>query len=96
MEVMNLVNSLDYGWTLDGNIYRPIGTEDPIAPNSVIDLTSCNYKGTCATRICSCNNAGLVCSELCDCSEKCENTDTVVINMVEDDEIEEWHRFIHR
>ena len=38
-DTLNEVDPLEYGFRLDGTTYFAFGTEDPIAPNSVIDMT---------------------------------------------------------
>ena len=44
------MNPLEYGYTLDGSMFRAIETDDPIAPNSIVYLISC--KGNCPTKDC--------------------------------------------
>ena len=46
--------------------------ENPVAPDSVLNLINCKCKQSCATRRCSCLKNGLSCSDLCQC-ENCEN-----------------------
>ena len=33
---------MEYAWEFDGDSYMPITTDDPTAPNSIIELVSCN------------------------------------------------------
>jgi len=33
------------GWKLTGSDYKPETTDDPIAPNAVIEMVSCSCKG---------------------------------------------------
>ena len=45
--VQDLPDICESGWTLKDGEYEPITALDPIAPKSVIELVSCNYKKGC-------------------------------------------------
>ena len=59
-------------------MFRAIGTDDPIAMNSIVDFTSCRRKSTCSTRRCSCNEGGL----------PFEYTDPAVADKVRDNNVD--------
>ena len=44
----------DYGWTLGVHGYEPVPTVDPMAPEELLQFTSCNCNGDCNNRRCSC------------------------------------------
>ena len=73
--LQNLPDVCNCGWSLVDGVYEPTTTLHPIAPNSVIELVSCNCKKGCKTGRCSCKASGLSCTDLCGCFENCENTD---------------------
>ena len=63
------------GWkSVDGN-FEPITSEDPIAPDSVIELVRCGCKTGCKLSRCSCRKNDICCTDLCACFDFCENTD---------------------
>ena len=69
-----VLDPLQYDWKREGNLYLPETTNDNIAPFSVINLVSCQYKHKCNKR-CGCLMNGLVCTNFCNCGDTCENTD---------------------
>ena len=60
------LNSSDYGWMVGVQGYEPIPTLEPMAPNELLQFTSCNYcTGNCSTRRCSCRKNGIKCISAC-------------------------------
>ncbi len=47
------LNPCDFGWTLGVHGYEPIPTLDPMAPEKLLKLTSCNCHEDCSNRQCS-------------------------------------------
>ena len=43
-----------YGWTVGVRGYEPVPTLDPMAPEELLQFTSCNCKGDCSNQRCSC------------------------------------------
>ena len=43
-----------YGWTVGVHGDEPVPTLDPMAPEELLQFTSCNYKGDCSNLRCSC------------------------------------------
>ncbi|KAI4802447.1 hypothetical protein KUCAC02_020283, partial [Chaenocephalus aceratus] len=52
------LNPSDYGWTLGVHGYEPVPTLDPMAPEELLQFTSCNCNGDCSNRRCSCKRNG--------------------------------------
>lgn len=55
----------DYGWTLGVHGYEPVPTLDPMAPEELLEFTSCNCNGNCSNRRCSCKKNGVKCISAC-------------------------------
>lgn len=51
----------EYGWMVGIHGYEPVPTLDPMAPDELLQFTSCNCNGDCSTRRCSCNKNGVKC-----------------------------------
>ena len=82
----------EYGWEFDGDGYMPITSDDPIAPNSIIELVSCNCSKGCNTQRCSCRSYNEPCTDYCGCNHgdiSCENTDMKLEIVHSEDEDEE-------
>ena len=79
---------LEYGWESDGEGYLPLITDDPVAPQALLKMTSCKSCKLCSDGRCTCNLANVSCTEFCGCGEFCENTDTTLPVNVMDDEID--------
>ena len=67
----------DWGWDLVNGNLHPVLTSQPPAPDSLLNLISCNCKCGCE-RGCGCKKAGLKCSLLCgNCrGSGCSNSET--------------------
>ncbi|KAK1893893.1 Chromosome-associated kinesin KIF4 [Dissostichus eleginoides] len=59
------LNPSDYGWTLGIHGYEPVPTLDPVAPEELLQFTSCNCNGDCSNRRCSCKRNGVKCISAC-------------------------------
>ena len=62
----------DWGWTLDGGLWRPFWTTLPDVMGSCQELVRCGCKKGCR-RQCSCIKASLRCTALCKCPDECNN-----------------------
>ena len=56
---------LEYGWKLGKQGYAPVPSTDPIAPDYLLKLVSCNCTGDCDTLRCSCKKQGVKCISAC-------------------------------
>ena len=54
-----------YGWTVGARGYEPVPTLDPMAPEELLQFTSCNCKGDCSNRRCSCKKNDVKCISAC-------------------------------
>ena len=45
---------LESGWMLINSVFEPITSDDPIGPDSVVELISCGCKTSCRSNRCSC------------------------------------------
>ncbi|KAK1897252.1 Chromosome-associated kinesin KIF4 [Dissostichus eleginoides] len=59
------LNPSDYGWTLGVHGYEPVPTLDHMAPEELLQFTSCNCNGDCSNRRCSCKRNGVKCISAC-------------------------------
>jgi len=73
--MQNTPNPLELGWRLTNDEFEPITSDDPIAPDSVVELISCGCKGACKSKRCSCRKVDVCCTDLCSCNDACENSD---------------------
>ena len=89
-------NPLQLGWCQQGDRLMPVMSEDPLAPDSVLQLIKCNCGATnfestnTCTRRCSCKRNNSACTEPCHCEGDehwCCNTRATLIG--EDIEYEE-------
>ena len=66
----------NYGWVLRDNKLRAKITNDPPAPQSLLESIFCNCKTDCLTKRCTCKRFSLHCTDLCgSCNgAKCSNT----------------------
>ena len=86
-----------WGWKIEDNVFIPITTDLPIAPDSILKFVRCkckkSSKNPCSTNRCSCKKYGLNCVAACgDCrGEYCTNV-TVAVDMEDTDNIDdpEW------
>ena len=65
----------DYGWELNNNKYKAKITNDPPAPQDLLESIFCNCKTDCDTKRCTCKKCNLICTDICaSCQEpKCTN-----------------------
>ena len=64
-------NPQDWGWTLDGGLWRPYWTTLRDVMGSCQELVRCGCK-VCRWQ-CSCVKASLCCTALCKCHDECDN-----------------------
>lgn len=60
----NDLNPCDWGWKLKEQIYFPVMTKIPAAPENILKMIFCSCEGDCSSR-CGCREAGLKCSNIC-------------------------------
>ena len=72
---------------MDGEEYVAATTDNRIAPDSVIELISCNCR-TCQKK-CSCRKKQNNCTDFCGCTNLCENTDPQLPTSVMEEEFME-------
>ena len=73
---MQTVSEIDEtcGWESIEGHYVPITSKQPVSPNDMLKLLSCNCKRGCTGGKCACIRSAMTCSNLCNCLH-CENTD---------------------
>ena len=72
---MSELEPTEYGWMLDEEGYRPVGTMEPVVPEDLLQICGCKT-GHCATKACKCRGQNTPCTTLCGCEgDHCENTD---------------------
>ncbi|CAK1580968.1 unnamed protein product [Parnassius mnemosyne] len=74
-----------WGWARgDDGILKPVTTNDPVAPESILNTIFCRCTTGCGVR-CGCRKAGIACSRVCGvCSGSCTNG-APIENTVDDD-----------
>ena len=86
-----LPNPEKYGWEIVDNSYRPITSEEEVAPDSILNMVMCGCKkGQCNNGHCKCFKNEMSHTSMCSCSENCENDDGtmfVLDNNLEDEEL---------
>ena len=82
---INILDPSEYGWIHIGEEFVPHTTDSEMAPNSVVQLVSCNCnKGRC-TKKCKCASNDEVCTDFCGCNEHCQNSNPKMQASVLDD-----------
>ena len=59
------LNPDEYGWTVGVHGYESVRTLDSMAPEELLQLTSCNCHGDCSTQRCSCKKNSIQCIYAC-------------------------------
>ncbi|CAG2250736.1 unnamed protein product [Mytilus edulis] len=59
------LNVKDWGWLIDGNMYLPVRSSLPPAPEELLKTIYCRCKCNCDTKRCNCRKHGLECSVAC-------------------------------
>ena len=54
-----------YGWTVGEHGYEPVPTLDPMAPEELLQFTTCICHGDYSNRRCSCKKHGVTCISTC-------------------------------
>jgi hypothetical protein len=82
----NLPCPKDFGWKEDRGHLIPVMTDQPPAPEAVLQLIRCNCtKSFCATLKCKCKSNNLPCTDLCSCgSDEGECLNTLVKHLLND------------
>ena len=67
----------NHGWKREGDIFVPIMTKLPPAPETLLQLVKCGCsKSACDTSRCKCKSNKLYCTDLCSCGAEedgCKN-----------------------
>lgn len=62
---------IEWCWQMIDNALRPISIDCPPAPEKLLKVIACQYKGDCSSLRCTCCRHGLNCSSACnDCQEE--------------------------
>lgn len=59
------MDTTDWGWRLQVNLYVPAISRLYAAPDSLLKVIHCNYSTSCKTLRCSCRRYGLQCTIVC-------------------------------
>lgn len=78
----NELPPVQWGWKVESDRLIPVTTEDPAAPEAVLNLICCTCTTGCGNR-CGCRKAGIMCTSIChNCHGECLNG--VTSNLEED------------
>jgi hypothetical protein len=77
----DIIDPKTWGWKLSNNLFEPIMSDQPIAPDKILNVVRCSCKSGCtSTRLCSCRRNGLKCVSACsNCQENCTNNEKSLI-----------------
>ena len=60
----NQLDPIEWGWRIHDNNLIPVETDQPVAPDSLLNLVSCGCKRDCG-KACGCRKLGLHCTPMC-------------------------------
>ena len=89
------ISPVEWGWTVNENQYVPLSTDNPAAPDEVLNVVRCKCKLSsprpCTTQLCSCIKHGLSCVTACkNCNgEQCQNAEFPNADCDSDDDDED-------
>ena len=68
-----------WDWTMRADVLSPVGSENPSAPERLLELIFCNCQMGCKTASCKCRKAGRACTPMCGTclGENCYNAPVV-------------------
>jgi len=55
----------EWGWEEQNGKLMPIMTDDPVAPDDVLNVVRCKCKAGCNSKLCSCRQNGICCVSAC-------------------------------
>lgn len=80
----NDLSPTDWGWEVKRGRLVPITTDMPPAPESLINLISCNCRAGCR-RGCGCRKTGIRCSAMCFCmGNSCNNSAEIPLDIADE------------
>ena len=89
-QILNYPHHKTYGWSLEGDEWVPVMTNQMPTPGSVLQFIRCDsLKTRFDTGRCTCRKAELTCTDLCGCcdiGETCSNAEQLNIAANEEDE----------
>ena len=56
----------DWGWRRENEIFYPIVSDKPPAPDYLSKLIKCGCKGNCSSRVCTCVSNAMKCTVACE------------------------------
>ena len=83
LEEAQSLDPSEYGWSIGVNGFQPTTTLDPVAPEKLLRLTSCNCKKGCSNNRCSCKKNGVKCIPACGVCNglECGNSSEEILNV---------------
>ena len=83
------------GWQEDSDgKYIPIVSDEPPAPEAVVELVKCSCVASKCRGICSCKANSMTCTELCKCEASegtCTNFQHTEVQSDNDDDVDDEH-----
>ena len=84
----------DFGWRLEDDAYHATMTDQPSAPDAIIELSFCRCKTNCTSMRCKCRKNDLLCTEMCYCDgEICENREDDTDPSLTDEDESDYDEF---
>ena len=77
------------GWSLSGDVLEVVWMESLPAPESVLELITCDCRRLKCNASCQCKILSLECTDICKCHANCENVSNSDDSDTDDKEIEE-------
>jgi hypothetical protein len=77
----DIIDPKTWGLKLSNNLLEPIMSDQPIAPDEILNVVRCSCKSGCTSRLCSCRTNGLKRVSACsNChGENCPNNEKALI-----------------
>ena len=74
LSVIDEIDIIAHGFDFRDDLYVPIPSKEPIAPEAVIEMVSCKSYKLCNTARCPCRQTDppQPCSNFCGCGENCD------------------------
>ena len=85
----DICSPVGYGWVLKDGVLEVVWVEQLPAPESVLEMVTCNCRRLNCNENCRCRVLSLECTDVCKCHGNCENITYDIASDFDDDENDE-------
>ena len=85
----DITSPVGNGWSLSGDVVEVVWMESPPAPESVLELITCDCRRLKCNASCQCKILSLECTDICKCHANCKNMNYNDDSGTDDEEIKE-------